>query len=64
MSSAQASVQQLGRLRRLTSDNHPVAMHYLVASNLEKSMAYHEEKKKHFEGRVKSHSLHFSGKVI
>lgn len=63
MSSAQANVQLLGRLRRLP-DKYPVAMHYLVASNLEKSMSYNEEKRKLFADRVRSQSLHYSGITV
>lgn len=57
ISSTQANVQLVGRLRALP-DNHPVQMHYLFAGNLEAPRKYHEEKKELFRDRVKSQTLY------
>lgn len=63
VSSVKANLQFLGRLRQLR-DKHPVAMQYLVASNIPVSMKYHYEKKDLFSGRVKSHNIELYGPPV
>jgi hypothetical protein len=63
IASPQANVQLVGRLRKL-HDDHPVHMHYLVATNIETSHKYHLQKIKLFEGRVRSHKTEYYGPHI
>lgn len=61
--SEQANVQAMGRLRELP-DGHPVTMHYLVASNIDKCMDYHQRKVVLFSNRTRSQTVLMSGSVI
>lgn len=58
VSSKQANVQGLGRLRRLK--DHPdwtPRFSYLTCRNIDKSMLYMEEKQRKFQGKVLSHGV-------
>lgn len=64
ITSLQSNIQLLGRLRELKTDKHAVTLHYLVANNIEKSYEYHLDKMKDFQGRVKSHQIHYTGMMV
>jgi superfamily II DNA or RNA helicase len=58
VSSKQANIQGLGRLRRLK--DHPdwtPRFSYLTCRNIDKSMKYMEEKQRKFEGKVLAHGV-------
>lgn len=63
VASEQANVQTMGRLREL-EDGHPVVMHYFVASNIEKTLDYHQKKIELFTPRARSQSVYLSGRKI
>jgi superfamily II DNA or RNA helicase len=63
VASEQANIQVLGRLRQL-KDGHPVTMHYLVASNLQKSVDYHKLKMDLYANRVKTYKSYSVGYTV
>lgn len=63
ISSIQANIQVMGRLRKL-SDNHPTVMQYFVAENIPKSKQYHIEKIELYRDRAKSQGVNITGRLI